>query len=59
MIEPILVRCPAELKFLQPKFVSNLYRIGNNSDGGYALTVIALSNSDSFFISRTRGELVI
>lgn len=43
----INIECPGSLIFLQPKIVSNLTRIGNSSDGGYALSLLAISNSDS------------
>lgn len=55
MTDKILVPCPAELEFLQPVVVSNLRRFGNAADGGYALSLIALTSSD-FILSLGLGE---
>ena len=55
MIKPIVVRCPEEFKFLQPRVVSDLFRVGNASDGGYVMTSIAISNS-KYFLSLGLGE---
>ncbi len=55
MNNEILVISSAELEFLRPVVVSNLRRYGNAADGGYALTSIALSNSD-FYLSLGLGE---
>ena len=55
MTKLINVECPSHLRFLQPVVVANLRRVGNFSDGGYALTSVALTNSDRF-ISLGLGE---
>ena len=55
MIDPINVLVTSELKFLQPKMVRNLSRVGNSSDGGYAMTSIAIANSEHF-LSLDLGE---
>lgn len=47
--------CPAELQFLQPVIVEELCRIGNLSDGGYAMTGAAIKKSDAF-LSLGLGE---
>jgi len=47
--------CPAELQFLQPLIVEELCRIGNLSDGGYAMTIAAVNNSE-IFLSLGLGE---
>jgi hypothetical protein len=48
MIEPIKVSSPESLNFLRPKIISNLYRVGDSADGGYAITSTALTNSEQF-----------
>ena len=53
--EVIKVICPVELQFLRPIIVPSLIRIGNNSDGGYALDLMAIKNVDSF-LSLGLGE---
>lgn len=50
-----MVQCPRELNFLRPRVISGLSRIGNITDGGYALTTSALSES-SHFLSLGLGE---
>jgi hypothetical protein len=51
----VRLACPTELQFLQPIIVEELCRIGNLSDGGYAMTVSAIKNSDAF-LSLGLGE---
>lgn len=55
MINQILVQCPKDLNFLRPRVIAGLSRIGNVTDGGYAITTIALSES-SHFLSLGLGE---
>jgi hypothetical protein len=55
MLEPIIVDCPKNLQFLQPKLVADLYRLGNLSDGGYAMTQRSLLQADCF-LSLGLGE---
>jgi hypothetical protein len=55
MTNKISVKCPVNLKFLQPQIVNDLSRIGSLSDGGYAITTKALSNAD-YFLSLGLGE---
>jgi hypothetical protein len=55
MSNQILVYCPKELNFLRPRLISGLSRIGNITDGGYALTKSALSES-SHLLSLGLGE---
>lgn len=51
----IRVTCPKELKFLQPQVFNNLHRVGNSTDGGYAISADALTRAD-YFLSLGLGE---
>lgn len=51
----IQVTCPKELNFLQPQVVSDLQRVGNSTDGGYAISADAIARSDCF-LSLGLGE---
>lgn len=55
MSSQILVQCPKRLSFLRPRIITDLSRMGNITDGGYALTTSALSES-SHFLSLGLGE---
>jgi hypothetical protein len=55
MDKRINVTTPADLHFLQPKLVSNLARIGNKADGGYAISPRAVNQTDHL-ISLGLGE---
>ncbi|CAN2171249.1 Methyltransferase FkbM [Candidatus Nanopelagicaceae bacterium] len=55
MTNPIRVACSDDLKFLQPKLVKDLARVGNSSDGGYAMTSNSLLNPE-YFLSLGLGE---
>lgn len=46
MTDFIQVICPKELSFLQPCIVDDLQRIGNLTDGGYVMTLRAITNID-------------
>jgi hypothetical protein len=46
MNSPIGVVCPPDLKFLRPVIVEELCRVGNFSDGGYAMSLPAIERSD-------------
>ena len=47
MSNSVRVSCPTELKFLQPVIVDELRRIGNLTDGGYAMSPSAIKSSDA------------
>jgi hypothetical protein len=55
MNDSVYVKCPTELLFLAPKIVADLCRIGNRTDGGYAMTIAAINNSKAF-LSLGLGE---
>jgi hypothetical protein len=55
MNNSVHVKCPIELQFLAPKIVEDLCRIGNRTDGGYAMTIAAINNSEAF-LSLGLGE---
>jgi hypothetical protein len=55
MNDSVHVKCPTELQFLAPKIVEDLCRIGNRTDGGYAITISAINNSEAF-LSLGLGE---
>jgi len=55
MNDSVHVKCPTELLFLAPKIVEDLCRIGNRTDGGYAMTIAAIKNSEAF-LSLGLGE---
>lgn len=46
MTDFVQVICPKELSFLQPYIVDDLQRIGNLTDGGYVMTLSAITNID-------------
>ena len=51
----VTLSCPAELQFLRPVIVEDLCRVGNLSDGGYAVTLSAIERCNRF-ISLGLGE---
>lgn len=51
----VKLSCPAELQFLRPVTVEDLCRVGNLSDGGYAMTHSAIERCDGF-VSLGLGE---
>jgi hypothetical protein len=51
----VTLSCPAELQFLRPVIVEDLCRVGNLSDGGYAITLSAIERCNHF-ISLGLGE---
>jgi len=55
MNESIRIVCPKELNFLRPKALKSLSRVGNLGDGGYALDLNAIANSE-YFLSLGLGE---
>jgi len=55
MNNQIRVQCSKELIFLRPIVIKELSRIGNVTDGGYALTTSTISKS-SHFLSLGLGE---
>jgi hypothetical protein len=55
MSKPIEVRCPAELRFLRPVIIENLERVGDYGDGGYAIPLAKIRNSETL-ISLGLGE---
>ena len=55
MSSPIEVDCPPELSFLRPVVIDELCRVGNLSDGGYAMSRSAIERSDAL-LSLGLGE---
>lgn len=51
----VTLSCPAELQYLRPVIVDDLCRVGNLSDGGYAMTISAIERCDRF-VSLGLGE---
>ncbi len=51
----VTLSCPAELQFLRPIIVEDLCRVGNLSDGVYAMTLSAIERCNHF-ISLGLGE---
>jgi hypothetical protein len=49
------IKCPEELKFLQPNIIPEVSRIGNCADGGYAMSRSAIENSNAL-LSLGLGE---
>jgi hypothetical protein len=55
MKEVFTISCPKELLFLRPKKIGELSRVGNQADGGYAITLSAIKKSDAL-LSLGLGE---
>lgn len=55
MTNKIQIVCPDSLRYLQPQILRNLLRVGNYSDGGYAISGEALDSS-THFLSLGLGE---
>jgi hypothetical protein len=46
MVSPLELTCPEDLYFLRPVIVEEICRVGNLSDGGYAMSRSAIERSD-------------
>jgi hypothetical protein len=55
MSEAIKVKCPSELHFLRPVIIENLERVGDYSDGGYAIPLAKIRATEAL-ISLGLGE---
>jgi hypothetical protein len=54
-VDTLHINCPEDLGFLRPKIVEKLDRIGNETDGGYAISRSAIEKSDAL-LSLGLGE---